>query len=108
MRTGEGDLAYPVPWARTPETSFVATPDAYRAAATAAGLAPVAERNRRDFALDFFSRMRARIAEKGMPPLGIHLFMGEELRQAMIGNMIANIEAGLIAPVEMLCVRGVE
>ncbi len=108
MRIGEGELAYPVPWAKTPETSFVGTPDAYRAAATAAGFAPVAERNRRDFALAFFSRMRARIAEHGMPPLGIHLFMGEELRLAMVGNMIANIEAGLIAPVEMLCVRNLE
>lgn len=102
MRTGDGELAFPVPWARSPETSFVATPDAYRAAAVAAGFAPSAERNRRDFALDFFSRMRARIAEHGLPPLGIHLFMGDELRQAMIGNMIANIEAGRIAPVELI------
>jgi SAM-dependent methyltransferase len=102
MRTGEGELAFPVPWARSPETSFLATPEAYRAAASAAGFAPVAERNRRDFALDFFSRMRARIAEHGLPPLGIHLFMGEELRQAMIGNMVANIEAGRIAPLEMI------
>jgi SAM-dependent methyltransferase len=102
MRTGEGDLAYPVPWARTPETSFVVTPNAYRAAAMAAGFAPVAERNRRDFALDFFIKMRARVAEHGMPPTGIHLLMSEELRHAMIGNMIANIEAGRIAPVEMI------
>ncbi len=102
MRIGEGDVAYPVPWARTPQTSFVDTPDAYRAAASAAGFAPVAERNRRDFALDFFTRMRARIAEHGMPPTGIHLLMGEEARQAMIGNMIANIEAGRLAPVEMI------
>jgi SAM-dependent methyltransferase len=102
MRTGEGDLAYPVPWAKTPETSFVATPDAYRAAATAAGFAPVAERNRRDFALDFFARMQARIAEHGMPPTGIHLLMAEEVREAMIGNMIANIRTGRIAPVEMI------
>lgn len=102
MRTGEGDIAYPVPWAKTPETSFVAPPDAYRAAATAAGFGLLAERNRRDFALDFFTRMRARIAEHGMPPTGIHLLMGEELRHAMIGNMIANIEAGCIAPVEMI------
>ncbi len=103
MRAGEGDLAYPVPWAKTPETSFVGTPDAYRAAAEAAGL----HRRRRAEP----ARLRPRLlradarphGESGPPPLGIHLFMGEDMRQTMIGNMIANIEAGLIAPVEMVC-----
>lgn len=102
MRTGEGDLAFPVPWSTVPETSFVAPPDEYRAAAEAAGFGVVAERNRREFALEFFTRMRARIAEHGLPPLGIHLFMGDDMRQKMIGNMLANIEAGRIAPVEMI------
>lgn len=105
MRTGAGDLAFPVPWAETPATSFVAAPEDYRAAAVAAGFAVEAERDRRDFALDFFARQKARIAAAGgPPPLGLHLLMGETAAPK-IANMIANIESGLIAPVEMILRR---
>ncbi len=45
--------------------------------------------------------MQARVAESGPPPLGIHLLLGET-RKEKIANMIANIEAGRIAPVEMI------
>jgi SAM-dependent methyltransferase len=101
MRTGEGELDFPVPWASTPATSFVATPAQYREAAQAAGFEVAHERERRGFALDFFARMQARIAESGPPPLGIHLFMGATAREK-IANMVANIQAGRIAPVEMI------
>ena len=101
MRTGEGELVFPVPWASVAEDSFVATPDAYRDAARAAGFTVEIEQERRAFALDFFSKMRARVAESGPPPLGIHLLMGETAPQK-IANMIANIKAGRIAPVEMI------
>jgi SAM-dependent methyltransferase len=101
MRTGEGELDFPVPWASTPATSFVATPAQYREAARHAGFEVAHERERRDFALDFFARMQARIVESGPPPLGIHLFMGDTAREK-IANMVANIQAGRIAPVEMI------
>ena len=101
MRTGEGELDFPVPWASTPETSFVATAQEYREAARAAGFEVAQERERRDFALDFFARIQARIAESGPPPLGIHLLMGETAREK-IANTVANIKAGRIAPVEMI------
>lgn len=102
MRTGEGELDFPVPWAESAATSFLATPDEYRAAARAAGFALTAERERRAFALDFFARMRERMkAAGGPPPLGIHLLMGESAPDK-IANMVANIEAGRIAPVEMI------
>lgn len=101
MRIGDGALDFPVPWATEAESSFVASPADYRHAAEGAGFTLEAERERRAFALDFFSKMRARIAESGPPPLGIHLLMGETAPQK-IANMIANIEAGRIAPVETI------
>ena len=101
MRTGEGRLAFPVPWAESEATSFEATPDVYRAAARAAGFAITSERTRRDFALNFFARMIGRAeAAGGPPPLGVHLLMRDSARK--FANMKANIEAGLIAPVEMI------
>jgi len=106
MRASDGgSLAYPLPWATTAATCAVAAPDAYREALEAAGFVLLAERARRQFALDFFARLRARLASaKGPPPLGLHLVMGADT-PTKIGNMVANIEAGLIAPVEMIARR---
>lgn len=104
MRTGEGELDFPVPWAETPATSFIGTAEEYREAARAAGFEVEAERQRRDFALEFFARMSEGMrAAGGPPPLGIHLLM--EDRASKIANMVANIEAGRIAPVEMILRR---
>ena len=65
----------------------------------------MAEENRREFALDFFRQMRARMIESGPPPLGIHIHMGPTAPEK-IANMIENMERGLIAPIEMICQRG--
>ncbi len=102
MRTGEGALTFPVPWATTDETSAVATPEAYRQGLEAAGFEVAAERNRRDFALDFFAELSAKIAAAGgPPPLGLHILMGET-RTEKIENMVENISADRIAPVELI------
>ncbi|MDJ0942569.1 MAG: methyltransferase domain-containing protein [Kiloniellales bacterium] len=102
MRLGEGELVFPVPWASTAETSAVAAPEAYKRALAAAGFAVTAERNRRDFALDFFAELRARIAAAGgPPPLGLHVLMGASGAEK-IKNMVENIGAGRIAPVEII------
>ncbi len=102
MRTGEGELAYPVPWASTAATSAVATPAQYRAHLQAAGFAIVNERNRRDFALEFFDQLRARTqAAGGPPPLGLHILMGRDTPDKL-QNMIGNIADNCIAPVELI------
>jgi ubiquinone/menaquinone biosynthesis C-methylase UbiE len=105
MRVGVGELAYPVPWAATAELSALAEPARYRSALEAAGFALTAERDRRDFALDFFAQMRARAAgAAGPPPLGIHLLMGSSTSEKL-KNMVGNIAEGRIAPVELISRR---
>jgi hypothetical protein len=102
MRTGEGELAYPVPWAATAESCAVAEPGQYRSALQAAGFAVVAERNRRDFAVAFFEQLRAKTAAAGgPPPLGLHILMGRNTPDK-VQNMIQNISGGRIAPVELI------
>lgn len=102
MRTGDGELTYPVPWATTAESSALAEPEQYREALRAAGFAVIAERNRRDFALAFFEQLRAKTsAAGGPPPLGLHILMGKNTPDK-VRNMIDNISAGRIAPVELI------
>lgn len=106
MRIGEGELVYPVPWAKTPETSALEKPEVYKAALQQAGLSVVHERNRREFAMAHFEGMIAKMKTAGGPPaLGQHVLMGR-MRPEMVKNMMANVHNGLIAPVEIIGQKG--
>ncbi len=102
MGDGSGEVSYPVPWASTAATSFLAGPQRYRELLTAAGLAVVAERDRREFGLGFLREMLARIAESGPPPLGLHIVMGQDAA-LKLANLVDSLERGVVAPVELIC-----
>jgi len=102
MRTGDDALTYPVPWAATDDTSAVAAPEDYRACLTAAGFVLEAERDRHDFALEFFEQLKAKASSAGgPPPLGLHVLMGDTA-PLKVKNMLENISAGRISPVEII------
>ena len=102
MRTQPGELAYPVPWAASASGSALSSPEDYKASLEQAGFTIVAERDRRQFAVEFFARLKARAqGGDGPPPLGIHILMGETA-PLKVRNMIDNIARELIAPVELI------
>ena len=103
MRMGDGELGYPVAWAGTPQASFLAEPEVYRAALRGAGFEVVEERDRRELALAGFRKGRERKAVGG-PALGPGLVMGPDAA-TKVANMVAGLERGVIAPVEMICRR---
>ncbi|BCM21076.1 class I SAM-dependent methyltransferase [Mesorhizobium sp. J8] len=103
MRTGAGELSYPLPWASTADTNAIAPPEDYRDALSAAGFEILSERERRDVALDHFARQRAQAAT-GQAVLGIQTLMGAR-RPQMVRNMVESISAGQIAPVEIIARR---
>jgi SAM-dependent methyltransferase len=103
MRVSAGEVSYPVPWASDGSHSFVQDPTAYRTALASAGFVVTEERDRAEFALDFFAALKARAAESGgPPPLGLHLIMGSEA-PGKIANMVEAVAAGVLAPVELVC-----
>lgn len=102
MRTGDGDLCFPLPWSSTRETSFVDSLETYKEALRSAGFSIVAESNRRTEALAFFDRQRAKTAVSKNPPLlGLHLVMGAATGQKL-ANLVANVVAGRAAPIEVI------
>lgn len=102
MRIAPGDLSFPVPWATTPDLNAAAEPQRYRDALETAGFRVTDERNRRDFALNFFEEIRTKNATSGeTPAVGLHLLMGGNTSEK-VTNMIVNVSKGLIAPVEMI------
>jgi ubiquinone/menaquinone biosynthesis C-methylase UbiE len=105
MREEAGDLAFPVPWASSPATSFVETAATYRSLMEAAGFVVETVRSRRDFALEFFQRRAQATQSGGPPPVGIHIAMGESAPQKS-RNMAENVRKGLMAPTEIIGLVG--
>ena len=105
MRSNDDDLIYPVPWASSAETSWLATSETYRAALEANRFAMKQVNDRREFALDFFAKMKkANEGQKSPPPLGLHVLMQQSTSEK-ISNMVANLHAGRIKPVEIFAVK---
>ena len=101
MRLKPGRLRYPVPWATTEETSFLATPEQYQTELSEAGFETVSVNHRQTFALRFFEELKRRTALEHNPPLGLHTLM-KESTATKLNNMINGLQLGLIAPVEIV------
>ena len=102
MQIDDGNLQFPVPWAAEIKGSSVSSPAVYKSALENAGFIIIGERNRRDFALEFFAELQAKVVGAGgPPPLGLHILMGETA-PVKVKNMIENISRKLIAPVELI------
>jgi|SRR5689334_14001489 len=106
MRSNNNDapLAFPVPWAQTPQTSFLAGVDDYRHALEAAGFRIDHQRDRRQFAIEFFQRMASQNAS-GPPALGVHVLMGEQA-PVMLRNVNMAIASGSLTPMELVAIAG--
>jgi len=102
MRTGSGEMQFPVPWAHEESQNALSTPETYRDALLEAGFTIESEVDRTGFAKEFFAQLAAnQQGSGGPPPLGLHLVMGAEI-STMIRNMVQNISEGRIAPIEMI------
>jgi ubiquinone/menaquinone biosynthesis C-methylase UbiE len=106
MRTGDATQTFPVPWASIAQGSEVAPIATYQQAVKAAGLVLLAEQNRREFALKFFEKLKARASSNGgPPPLGLHIVMGERHAEK-IRNLMSDISRSIVAPVELIARKG--
>ncbi len=102
MRDGNGELAYPVPWAADSSTSHLSTPSEYSQALNENGFEVMEINNRIDFAMEFFRQLAEKTqASGGPPPLGLHTLM-QKTTAEKVKNMIENISNGYIAPVEIV------
>ena len=101
MRTADGDLPMPMPWADSAATSFVETPSSYRQSLEAAGFRIAEERNWTDLVMSAVAERRARFAAEGPPVVGLHLLMGPSGAERLARGTGA-VAAGLIAPIEIV------
>lgn len=90
-----GPVLFPVPWARTPEASFLATPDELRKLLEESGFKVTAWSDTTDAARTWFVSLDERIRKEGLPPLGFHVLLGPDF-QVMAQNQRRNLEEGRI------------
>ena len=77
MRGPAPDVPYPMPWAVRAENSFLKTPDETADLIRAAGFEVTARQSVKDYAISYFDKVFAQLAQSGPPPLGLHLLTGE-------------------------------
>ena len=88
-----GPPYFPVPWAATPATSFLATPQETRADLEAAGFAVVSFRDTSDELRPAQLRERERMEQSSAaPPLGIHLILGERIHEMRLNSVKSQID----------------
>ncbi len=88
-----GPPYFPVPWAATPATSFLATPQETRADLEAAGFAVVSFRDTSDELRPAQLRERERMEQSSAaPPLGIHLILGERIHEMRLNSVRSQID----------------
>lgn len=90
-----GPVLFPVPWARTPESSFLVRPSELRHLLEEAGFTISEWSDTTDAARSWFVTLAEKIRTEGFPPLGFHVLMGADF-QVMAQNQGRNLQEGRI------------
>lgn len=96
-----GEPYFPVPWAMTPETSFLAAPDEMRADLAAAGFEIVDFRDTTAAAAAAQRRNRERLEQGALPVVAADIIHGERARE-MQRNSMRSTEEGRCLTIEAL------
>jgi len=90
-----GSVLFPVPWARTPESSFLVTPDELRGLLERSEFRVTEWFDTTEAARTWFVSLAEKIRKDGFPALGFHVLLGADF-QAMAQNQGRNLEEGRI------------
>jgi ubiquinone/menaquinone biosynthesis C-methylase UbiE len=99
-----GPVHFPVPWARTPESSFLVTPGELRRLLEEAGFEVAAWSDTTDAARAWFVAVAEKIRREGLPPLGFHILLGSDF-QVMAQNQRRNLEEARIVLAQVVARR---
>jgi SAM-dependent methyltransferase len=103
----EGPPDYPTPWARTAESSFLATPEETRAGLAAAGFTVSALRDAIAQYQEFGARSRAAVERGEKPPHRAVMLVHGEIAADAARNTARGITKGQLIPIEVSCVKAV-
>jgi ubiquinone/menaquinone biosynthesis C-methylase UbiE len=98
-----GEVLYPVPWARDPSISHLATLDEMKSLLVGVGFKLQDVQDSTEESQSFFERMTAQMAKTGSPPVAWRLFLGDDF-PAMARNQVRNVTERRIRTVSFICV----
>ncbi|MGE5850801.1 MAG: class I SAM-dependent methyltransferase, partial [Candidatus Methylomirabilota bacterium] len=90
-----GPVLFPVPWARTPDTSFLVQPNELRKLLEEAGFTVTDWSDTTESARAWFVSLAEKIRKEGFPSLGFHVLLGADFK-AMAQNQGRNLQEGRI------------
>jgi SAM-dependent methyltransferase len=99
-----GPLHFPVPWARTPETSHVVTPARMREILEAQGFRVISWIDRTEAGIAWFAERQATAPVAPTPTLGLHIVMGPDF-PTLSANLARNFREGRAGLVEAILER---
>lgn len=100
---GEGGAVhFPVPWARDPSISYLATPAEMEEMLAAAGFEIHDVEDSSEESLAWFHEMMARMAQSDRSPVTFNVFLGEEFPE-MARNQVRNLAERRIRTVRYVC-----
>lgn len=97
-----GEVLFPVPWARDPAISHLATPEAMRSLLAGAGFRIADVLDTTAESQSWFEEMMARLAESGPPPVSFQIFLGADFPE-MARNQVRNLTERRIRTVSYIC-----
>jgi ubiquinone/menaquinone biosynthesis C-methylase UbiE len=97
-----GEVLYPVPWAREPSISHLATAGEMRELLEAAGFRILQEIDSTDASETWFKEAAARAVQSGAPPVGLRQFLGSDAAP-MTRNQVLNLTERRIRTVTYFC-----
>lgn len=97
-----GDVHYPVPWAREPSISHLATPDEMKALLANAGFTILDVQDSTEESQRWFEAMAARIAAGAVPAVTFQTFLGNDFPE-MARNQVRNLAERRIRTVTYIC-----
>lgn len=103
LRSPTDELTYPVPWASSPEISFLEPAQEYHRLLTNAGFSVEREVDLSELVRGQFARLRA-LPDDQLPPVGLQVVIGEGFR-AKVTNLADGVDRGVVAPVQLLATR---
>jgi len=88
-------IQFPVPWAPDASVNFLVTSQQLHELLAATGFQRIQVKDETARGIGFFNNLFTRIAQKGLPALGLHLLMGETA-QEKLSNLRTNLIEGRI------------
>ncbi|MDK3018435.1 class I SAM-dependent methyltransferase [Pseudodonghicola flavimaris] len=97
-----GEVHFPVPWAREPSISHLATDAEMRTLLPAAGFRVIEVTDSSAESLRWFEDMAARLARSGPPPVSFHAILGDDFSE-MARNQVRNLAEDRIRTISYIC-----